>query len=64
MASNKELSAFVNFFWPHFIGGCELCRDTPKWLEEAGPWSDIDLAPPVGEPWFVTLPHTIGVLTK
>ncbi|KAM7185836.1 S-adenosyl-L-methionine-dependent methyltransferase [Rhypophila sp. PSN 637] len=56
--------AFVNLFWPHIIGGCELQRETGKWLKEAGPWSDIDLVSPKGEPWFMTLPHLVGVLTK
>ena len=46
------------------IGGCELQRETEKWLREAGPWSDIDLEHPDEEPWFSTLPHVIGVLTK
>ncbi|KAK4188044.1 S-adenosyl-L-methionine-dependent methyltransferase [Podospora australis] len=54
----------LNFFWPHFVGGCEMCRDTPKWLREAGPWSEIDLCEPVGSPWYQTMPHIIGVLTK
>ncbi|KAK3325795.1 S-adenosyl-L-methionine-dependent methyltransferase [Apodospora peruviana] len=56
--------AFVNLIWPHFIGGCELRRDTGKWLREAGTWSEIDLEHPEGEPWFATIPHVVGVLTK
>ncbi|KAJ4396431.1 hypothetical protein N0V93_000650 [Gnomoniopsis smithogilvyi] len=56
--------AFVNLFWPHVLGGCELCRNTPKTLVEAGPWSKIDLAQPEGEPWYHPLPHILGTLTK
>ncbi|KAL2133007.1 hypothetical protein VTI74DRAFT_980 [Chaetomium olivicolor] len=56
--------AILDFFWPHIIGGCEMSRDTEKWLKEAGPWSEIDLCQLEGEPWYFTMPHTIGVLTK
>ncbi|ROW03175.1 hypothetical protein VPNG_08159 [Cytospora leucostoma] len=55
---------FVNIFWPHLVGGCQLCRDTTRMLKEAGPWTKIDLAQPVGEPWYHPLPHIIGTLTK
>ncbi|KAK0635928.1 S-adenosyl-L-methionine-dependent methyltransferase [Bombardia bombarda] len=55
---------FVNIFWPHAIGGCNIQRDTETWLREAGPWSDIDLVHPPDEVWFHTLPHVIGILTK
>lgn len=41
-----------------------MSRDTEKWVKEAGPWSEIDLCPLAGEPWYFTMPHTIGVLTK
>ncbi|CAN8105632.1 unnamed protein product [Discula destructiva] len=60
----RVYQAFINLFWPHMIGGCELCRNTSKTLLEAGPWSDIDLAQPKGEPWYHPLPHIIGTLTK
>lgn len=39
-------------------------RDTAKWLREAGPWSDVDLCQLQDEPWYYTMPHIIGVLTK
>ncbi|KAK4237768.1 S-adenosyl-L-methionine-dependent methyltransferase [Achaetomium macrosporum] len=56
--------AFLNLFWPQFIGGCEMRRDTAKWLREAGPWSEVDLCQLEGEPWYFTMPHIIGILTK
>ncbi|KAK3996682.1 S-adenosyl-L-methionine-dependent methyltransferase [Cladorrhinum sp. PSN332] len=56
--------SLLNLIWPHFIGGCELCRDTSKWLKEAGPWSEIDLSKPEKSAWYETVPHVIGVLTK
>lgn len=55
---------FVNLFWPHTMGGCQLCRDTPKMLREAGPWTEIDLGQPESEPWYHPLPHILGTLTK
>ncbi|KAM0250727.1 hypothetical protein ACHAQJ_008482 [Trichoderma viride] len=55
---------FVNLFWPHFLGGCELCRDTEKNLRAAGAFQDIDLAQPVDQPSYQVLPHKIGTLTK
>jgi hypothetical protein len=39
-------------------------RDTLKWLKEAGPWSDADLHQLQDEPWYFTMPHIFGVLTK
>ncbi|KAI0549908.1 S-adenosyl-L-methionine-dependent methyltransferase [Xylaria curta] len=55
---------FLNLVWPHFIGGCEMCRETEKTLREAGPWAKIDLGQPPAEMWFHCLPHILGVLTK
>ncbi len=46
------------------MGGCQMTRDTAKWLKAAGPWSEIDLHQLEGEPWHFTMPHIIGVLTK
>lgn len=56
--------AFVNLFWPHFLGGCQLCRPTEKWLREAGPWEKVDVGQPAEEQWHHTLPHILGVFTK
>ncbi|KAG8169057.1 hypothetical protein KVR01_001806 [Diaporthe batatas] len=60
----RVYQALVNIFWPTVIGGCELCRNTPRMLREAGPWTKIDLEQPGGEPWYHPLPHILGVLTK
>ncbi len=56
--------AFLNLFWPHCMGGCQMTRDTGKWLEEAGSWSNVDLKKPEDEQGFHLLPHIMGVLTK
>ncbi|ETR98839.1 phospholipid methyltransferase [Trichoderma reesei RUT C-30] len=55
---------FVNLIWPHFLGGCELCRDTEKNLRAAGPFQEVDLTQPADEPSYQVLPHKIGILTK
>ncbi|KAI1750841.1 S-adenosyl-L-methionine-dependent methyltransferase [Xylaria castorea] len=55
---------FLNIVWPRFIGGCEMCRQTEKTLREAGPWANINIGQPSGEPWYHCLPHILGVLTK
>ncbi|KAI1085190.1 S-adenosyl-L-methionine-dependent methyltransferase [Whalleya microplaca] len=60
----RAYQRFVNLFWPHFIGGCLLCRQTGKTLAEAGPWADIDVGQPQAEPWHKCLPHIMGVYTK
>jgi hypothetical protein len=57
-------SAFVNLFWPHCIGGCNIRRDTISHLKAAGPWTKFDLVEPVEERWYSTLPHAYGILTK
>ncbi|KAI4861730.1 S-adenosyl-L-methionine-dependent methyltransferase [Hypoxylon rubiginosum] len=54
----------LNVFWPHFIGGCLLCRQTEKTLREAGPWEKIDVGQPPIEPWYQAVPHILGVFTK
>lgn len=54
----------LNIFWPQMLGGCQLLRDTSQYLREAGPWSKIDLAQPITEPWYHAVPHIVGVLTK
>lgn len=56
--------AFVNLFWPLCLGGCQLRRDTARYLKEAGSWTDIDLAQPPKEQWHQTVPHIYGILTK
>ncbi|KAE9378372.1 S-adenosyl-L-methionine-dependent methyltransferase [Stipitochalara longipes BDJ] len=56
--------AYVDLFWPHFIGGCSITRDTARWLKEAGSWSKVDLKQPDDEPTYQILPHVMGVLTK
>ncbi|KUI61741.1 Methyltransferase-like protein 7B [Cytospora mali] len=60
----KVYQRFLNIIWPHFLGGCQLCRNTPKMLREAGPWTKIDLGQPESEPWYHPLPHILGTLTK
>ncbi|KAK7923009.1 S-adenosyl-L-methionine-dependent methyltransferase [Apiospora marii] len=60
----RAYQAFVNLFWPHFLGGCQLCRPTEQWLREAGPWEKIDVGHPEDEQWHHTLPHILGVFTK
>ncbi|KAF2853350.1 S-adenosyl-L-methionine-dependent methyltransferase [Plenodomus tracheiphilus IPT5] len=55
---------FVNLFWPHALGGCQLCRNTQKTLREAGAWTKIDLEQPPEEPWHATVPHVFGTLIK
>lgn len=55
---------WINLFWPVMVGGCELQRDTGRYLREAGPWSNVDLSPLAGELWFQSVPHVVGVLTK
>lgn len=62
--SFHKRTALINLFWPHILGGCQLCRNTPKTLVEAGPWTKVDLAEPEGEPWYHPLPHILGTLTK
>ncbi|ROV90546.1 hypothetical protein VSDG_07409 [Cytospora chrysosperma] len=60
----RAYQRLVNIFWPRLVGGCELCRNTPKMLKEAGSWTKIDLEQPGSEPWYHPLPHILGTLTK
>ncbi|CAK7201005.1 hypothetical protein SEUCBS139899_003706 [Sporothrix eucalyptigena] len=55
---------WINVFWPLMVGGCELQRDTGRYLREAAPWSNVDLSPLANELWFQAVPHVVGVLTK
>ncbi|KAI2625032.1 S-adenosyl-L-methionine-dependent methyltransferase [Hypoxylon sp. NC1633] len=54
----------LNIFWPHFIGGCLLCRQTEKTLREAGPWEELDVGQPPDESWYQAVPHILGTFTK
>ncbi len=54
----------INIVWPHFLGGCEITRDSGKWLKEVGPWTKVDLRQPEDEIKYQVLPHLMGVLTK
>lgn len=58
------VTAVMNLFWPHFLGGCELRRDTGRWVKEVGPWSQVELVQPVDEPEYQVVPHIKGVLVK
>ncbi|KAI1100968.1 S-adenosyl-L-methionine-dependent methyltransferase [Jackrogersella minutella] len=60
----RAYQRFVNIFWPHFLGGCQLCRPTEKTLREAGPWEKIDVGQPPIEPWYQSVPHILGVFVK
>ncbi|KAI1418516.1 S-adenosyl-L-methionine-dependent methyltransferase [Hypoxylon sp. FL1857] len=60
----RAYQRFLNIFWPHFLGGCTLCRQTEKTLREAGPWEKIDVAQPTIERWYQVVPHRLGVFTK
>ncbi|KAK6064798.1 methyltransferase domain-containing protein [Seiridium cupressi] len=60
----RMYQAFVNLFWPHFLGGCQLCRPTELWMKEAGPWEKIDVGQPSDEQWHQVVPHILGVYTK
>ncbi|KAI0471270.1 S-adenosyl-L-methionine-dependent methyltransferase [Xylaria cf. heliscus] len=60
----KLYQRIINIAWPHFIGGCQLCRETGKTLREAGPWTNIDIGQPPTEMWYGTVPHITGVFTK
>lgn len=64
--ANSKSSAlgFINLIWPHFFGGCDICRPTDEWLLRAGEWDKVDLKPGVGEGKYDTLPHVVGTLTK
>ncbi|PNP43346.1 hypothetical protein TGAMA5MH_04803 [Trichoderma gamsii] len=55
---------FVNLVWPHFLGGCQLCRDTEKTLRAAGTFKEIDFVQLAAQPPYQVLPHKIGILTK
>jgi hypothetical protein len=50
--------------WPHFFGGCDICRPTDEWLMQAGEWDEVDLRAGVGEGKYDTMPHVVGTLTK
>ncbi|KAJ1326545.1 methyltransferase domain-containing protein [Microdochium nivale] len=60
----KAYQSFVNIFWPQFLGGCQLCRPTGRYLREAGEWQSADIAVPFDAQWYNVVPHQIGVLTK
>ncbi|KAI1467920.1 S-adenosyl-L-methionine-dependent methyltransferase [Daldinia caldariorum] len=60
----RAYQGFLNLFWPHMIGGCQLNRRTEKTLREAGPWGKINVGQPSVEQWHQVIPHVMGVFEK
>lgn len=56
--------ALLNILWPHCMGGCQMTRDTGRWVKEAGSWTSVDLKGPLDEPSYTLLPHIMGVFTR
>ncbi|GIZ38779.1 hypothetical protein CKM354_000218000 [Cercospora kikuchii] len=55
---------FINIFWPHLFGGCDLTRSTEEWLLRAGVWSSVDLHFGEDEGPYSTIPTSFGTLVK
>ncbi|KAK5992309.1 Thiol S-methyltransferase TMT1B [Cladobotryum mycophilum] len=55
---------FVNLFWRIPFGSCRLCRDTERYLWNAGEWKEFNIAQPPDEPSYAVCPHIIGTVTK
>lgn len=55
---------YYGFFHGLIMGGCKVCRPTAKSILAAGPFSEINIAQPEGEPPYMVFPRIIGVLTK
>ncbi|EMF15340.1 S-adenosyl-L-methionine-dependent methyltransferase [Sphaerulina musiva SO2202] len=54
----------INLIWPHFFGGCDICRPTDEWILQAGEWEDVNIVTGEGEGPYDTIPHVSGSLTK
>lgn len=54
----------INLIWPHFFGGCDICRPTDEWILQAGEWEDVNIITGESEGPYDTIPHVSGSLTK
>jgi SAM-dependent methyltransferase len=58
------VKGFINIFWPHLFGGCDLTRSTEDWILRAGEWSSVDLHLGEDEGPYSTIPTSFGSLIK
>lgn len=61
---SQRLQGMFQLLWPTVAGGCSINRDTAKYVKEAGPWSQVELAKGEGEFGWEMLGHVVGRLTK
>jgi SAM-dependent methyltransferase len=62
----RFLQRWYHFFgWQTLIGGCNMDRDTGKWIQEAakedGGWAEVNFEPSIRN---VPLPYVVGSLVK
>lgn len=50
--------------WPTLFGGCNLTRDTARYIREAGPWSRVEVGKGDGEFGWELLGHATGRMIK
>ncbi|KAI5795168.1 S-adenosyl-L-methionine-dependent methyltransferase [Geopyxis carbonaria] len=50
--------------WSACLGGCDITRDTGKWVEEAGEWEKIEWRVVQGQGKWDAVPFVMGVAVK
>jgi hypothetical protein len=50
--------------WPTLMGGCNINRDSGKYVREAGPWTMVELRSEQNEFGWEMLGHAVGRLVK
>ena len=50
--------------WRFLVDGCEMNRDTLKWILKDKSWKKMELDSPEGDGWWTTFPRIYGRLIK
>lgn len=61
---SRRLQDAFQLVWPTLAGGCNINRDTRRYVSEAGAWSRVELAKGHGEFGWEVLGHVVGRLIK
>lgn len=60
----RSIQGMFEVVWPTLMGGCNVNRDTGRYVREAGPWTTVELGRGQNEVGWEMLGHAVGRLVK
>lgn len=61
---SRRIQGAFQVVWPTILGGCNINRDTGRYVRDAGPWSQVDLVRGKDEYGWEMLGHVVGRLVR